>query len=236
MKKSLKIAHLYPDLFNLYSDGGNLLTLKKRCEFYNIDYTIYEIKSKDEFIKNCDIYFIGTEQDLSSINIPKEIFNHKLDLQEAKNKGSIVLGLGGGYQLLGQYYKTLEGRCIDCFGLIDMYTIATEKRFSGNLTFKSDINNIEYFVGYENHISQTYLEKNTTPLGYVQIGQGNNGEDKTEGAISNNVFGTYLYGAFLPNNVQFLDYILSIASNENLKPLTESLEMLVHNSLISKTY
>ena len=41
----------------------------------------------------------------------------------------------------------------------------------------------------------------------ISIGNGNNGEDKTEGARKNNVFGTYLHGAFLPKNPEFADYI-----------------------------
>lgn len=33
----LVIGHMYPDLLNLYGDLGNILTLKRRCEWRNIE-------------------------------------------------------------------------------------------------------------------------------------------------------------------------------------------------------
>ena len=33
----LKIAHLYPDLLNLYGDIGNITTVTKRCKWRGID-------------------------------------------------------------------------------------------------------------------------------------------------------------------------------------------------------
>ena len=31
--KTLRIGHLYPKLLNIYGDIGNIITLKKRCEW-----------------------------------------------------------------------------------------------------------------------------------------------------------------------------------------------------------
>ena len=39
--KKIRLAHLYPKLLNIYGDGGNILTLKKRCEWRGTDGTIY---------------------------------------------------------------------------------------------------------------------------------------------------------------------------------------------------
>ena len=47
-KKKIKLAHLYPKLLNIYGDGGNILTLKKRCEWRGIDIEIDEINIGDE--------------------------------------------------------------------------------------------------------------------------------------------------------------------------------------------
>ena len=55
--KTLRIAHLYSKLLNIYGDGGNILTLKKRCEWRNIPVEIEEINIGDK-IKEHDIYFI----------------------------------------------------------------------------------------------------------------------------------------------------------------------------------
>ena len=35
-ERTLRIAHLYPELLNLYGDGGNILVLRKRLEWRGI--------------------------------------------------------------------------------------------------------------------------------------------------------------------------------------------------------
>ena len=42
-KKKIKLAHLYPKLLNIYGDGGNILAIKKRCEWRGIEIIIDEI-------------------------------------------------------------------------------------------------------------------------------------------------------------------------------------------------
>mgnify|MGYP003503911416 CR=1 FL=1 len=75
-KKKIKLAHLYPKLLNIYGDGGNILTLKKRCEWRGIDIEIDEINIGDE-ISEHDIYFIGGGQDLQQIAVAEEMQKHK---------------------------------------------------------------------------------------------------------------------------------------------------------------
>ena len=65
--KKIKIAHLYPKLLNIYGDGGNILTLKKRLEWRGIEVELDEINIGDD-IKEHDIYFIGGGQDLQQIH------------------------------------------------------------------------------------------------------------------------------------------------------------------------
>ena len=43
--KKLKLAHLYPKLLNIYGDIGNIITLKKRCEWRGIELEIDEEKN-----------------------------------------------------------------------------------------------------------------------------------------------------------------------------------------------
>ena len=44
--KKIRLAHLYPKLLNIYGDGGNILTLKKRCEWRRIGIEIDQINKK----------------------------------------------------------------------------------------------------------------------------------------------------------------------------------------------
>ena len=65
-------------------------------------------------------------------------------------------------------------------------------------------------VGFENHGGATYLT-GSAPLAQVLVGHGNNGEDRTEGAIEGNAIGTYLHGSVLPKNPRLADWLLERA-------------------------
>ena len=92
-------------------------------------------------------------------------------------------------------------------------------------------------VGFENHSGKTYIGKKSEPLGNIIVGSGNNGEDRTSGAVSGNVFGCYLHGPILPKNPNFADLLLKKAllrryKNVTLKKLDDTLEIDTHNSIL----
>lgn len=231
----LRIAHLYPKLLNIYGDGGNVLTLKRRCEWRGIEVIIDEINVGD-LISEHDIYFIGGGQDLQQIEVSKELQKHKEFLTAERDRGAVFLGICGGYQLMGHYYQPHEGDKLMGISLLDAYTVAGNKRFIGNVTAKTDYVTPDTLVGFENHSGLTYLQGDTKPLGTMITGNGNNGQDKTEGARFKNVFGTYMHGSFLPKNVHFADYMIELALGEKLQPLDDEVETLTHNALIEKAY
>lgn len=231
----LKIAHLYPKLLNIYGDGGNVLTLKKRCEWRGIDVVIDEINVGDSICEH-DIYFIGGGQDLQQIEVSKELQNHKNFLMAERDRGAVFLGICGGYQLMGHYYQPHQGERLLGISLLDAYTIAGNKRFIGNVTSQTEYVFPNTLVGFENHSGLTYLQGDTKPLGTMLVGNGNNGQDKTEGARFKNVFGTYMHGSFLPKNVHFADYMIELAIGDKLEPINDSIEQLTHASLVQKAY
>lgn len=231
----LRIAHLYPKLLNIYGDSGNVLTLKKRCEWRGIEVCVDEINVGDS-ITHHDIYFIGGGQDLQQIEVAKDLRKHKDFLTEERDRGAVFLGICGGYQLMGHYYQPHNGEKLLGISLLDAYTVAGNKRFIGNVTVQAEFVTPNTLVGFENHSGLTYLQGDTMPLGTMLNGNGNNGVDKTEGARFKNVFGTYMHGSFLPKNVHFADYMIELALGEKLTPLDDSVEIAAHNSLIMKKY
>ena len=84
--KKVRLAHLYPKLLNIYGDRGNILALKKRCEWRGIEIEIDEINISDS-IKEHDIYFIGGGQDLQQIEVSKELQKHKEFLAGERDRG-----------------------------------------------------------------------------------------------------------------------------------------------------
>ena len=242
-EKNLKIsiAHLYPKLLNLYGDIGNIITLKKRCEWRGINVEFEEIGIGDK-IKEHDIYFIGGGQDKQQEEVADELYKQKNFLTEERDRNAVFLGICGGYQLFGHYYQPHNKERLNGISLMDAYTVAGNKRFIGNVTAETDFLTPNTLVGFENHSGLTYIQGETKPLARAIVGNGNNGQDKTEGGRYKNVFGTYLHGSFLPKNPHFADYMIELALEKRygekipLKKLDDSLELKTHNSLIGKAY
>lgn len=240
---TINIAHLYPKLLNIYGDWGNVLTIKKRCEWRNIDVNIDSIDINDTIdIKKYDLYFLGGGQDQQQIAVSKELQKHKSSLQDAADENAVFLAICGGYQLLGHYYQPHNAERLAGISLLDAYTVAGDTRFIGNVTAYCDFVKPESLVGFENHSGLTYLQNDTLPLARVEIGHGNNGTDKTEGARYKNVFGTYLHGSFLPKNPRFADYLITLALHKRYKEdielssLDDSFESSAHAALVWKKY
>ena len=242
-EKNLKIsiAHLYPKLLNLYGDMGNIITLKKRCEWRGIQVDFEEINIGDD-IKNHDLYFIGGGQDKQQEDVASELYSHRSELLAQRDDGAVFLGICGGYQLFGHYYKPHDKDKLAGISLLDAYTIAGGKRFIGNVTVKTDFLAPNTLVGFENHSGLTYLEGDTVPLGIVSVGNGNNGKDGYEGARYKNVFGTYLHGSLLPKNPHFADFLITLALEKRygekfvLSKLDDDIEVQTRNSLVGKAY
>ena len=241
MKRQIRLAHLYPKMLNIYGDLGNVLTIKKRCEWRDIEITIDEINIGDPMSEH-DMYFIGGGQDMQQIAVAKELQKNKAFLQNEQNLNAVFLAICGGYQLLGNYYQPHDGERLEGIGLLDVYTVAGSNRFIGNVTAEVDYLKKKTLVGFENHRGLTYLNGKTKPISHVIIGKGNNGKDKTEGARYKNVFGTYLHGSFLPKNPHFADYLIGLALQKKygvemeLESLDDSLEYYAHASVVEKPY
>ena len=241
MNLKISIAHLYPELLNLYGDRGNIITLMKRCEWRGIDVDFRQIGIGDR-IESFDLFFIGGGQDKQQVEVASELYLQRENLISQRDEGAVFLGICGGYQLMGHYYQPFEADRLNGISLLDAYTVAGKRRFIGNVTAVSDFLTPSTLVGFENHSGLTYIQGETKPLAVVSVGSGNNGTDRTEGARYKNVFGTYLHGSLLPKNPHFADYLLKLAlqkrySDEiDLPPLNDDLEMLTHNSLVGKSY
>ena len=234
----LKIAHLYPDLLNLYGDSGNILCLEKRMKWRGIDCRIYRLDSAKLLRDNdYDIVFIGGCQDFEQSLILKDLGSGAdvLIRNEIEN-GTVLLAICGGFQLLGRYYETYKGERMNFTGILDFYTVGGEKRLIGNYAFKTA--DKMKIIGFENHSGRTYLCNNLKPLGKVIKGCGNNGKDKTEGVRYKNTFGTYCHGPLLPKNPGFADMLIGKAlvkkyGKAELAPLDNSIELLAREQVKS---
>lgn len=207
----IRIAHLYPDMLNLYGDRGNIIALTERMKARGIDVITDAVTMGKSFnADDYDILFIGGGQDFEQDVLLSDLKKGKdVQISKAIQNGTVMLAICGGYQMLGKYYKTYDGKMLEYMGALDFYTEGKEERMIGNYAFRTK-EGIE-IVGFENHSGRTYLGKGVEPLGKVIKGYGNNGEDSTEGVRYKNTFGTYSHGPVLPKNPDFADLLISKA-------------------------
>ena len=234
----LTIGHLYPDLLNLYGDRGNIQCLMKRCLWRGIEAeTIaFELDDKIDF-SNLDIVLLGGGSDREQMLVCEKLKEIQKDFKEYVEQDGVVIAICGGYQLLGNYYKTEEG-IIEGLSLVDMYTEQGENRLIDNIVLQSELFDMP-IVGFENHGGRTFIGENK-PLGKVLYGSGNDGKSGYEGVVYKNVIGTYLQGPLLPKNPQLADELILRAlkkkygENITLSALDDSQEKAANDYIFNR--
>lgn len=209
--KPLTIVHLFPELLNLYGDGGNVIALTRRLQWRGLPVEVREIGMGDAMdFSQADIVFIGGGADREQMIVKDAMVARKSELSAYVADGGVLLAVCGGYQFLGHSYA-MDDVVVEGLGVIDMETVRGEGRLIGNAVIQSDICDIP-IVGFENHGGRTTLGSDAKPLGRV-LGKtfGNNGEDGFEGVHQGNLIGTYLHGPLLPKNPQVADYLIAQA-------------------------
>jgi len=221
---------------NIYGDRGNILTLQKRAEWRGIPVEVRTIgRGPAPDLSDIDLIFWGGGQDRDQELVFKDAVAHKVDaIRRAIDGGAVVLAVCGGYQLLGEFYVTADGKKLPGLALVDLHTVPGSRRNIGNIIIETSLPGLDppTLVGFENHSGKTYLGGGLQPLGRVLRGAGNNGEDRSEGVTSGNVFGTYLHGSLLPKNPHFADLLIQRALSRRgggtLAPLAATEELQAH--------
>ena len=232
----LTIHHLYADMMNLYGDRGNVISIKKRCEWRGIPVEVVDVGLGERVRPTGrDLFLFGGGQDREQALLADDLSGSKgADLRAIVEDGGVILGVCGGYQLMGHHYETPEGEKLPGVGIFDLHTEPRkpdEARLIGNVLVDvpaPETADERRIVGFENHGGRTYLG-GTEPLGRVVAGFGNNGRDGTEGARRLNAYGTYLHGSLLPKNPWLTDQLILNALRRTddsfeLEPLEDSVE------------
>jgi CobQ-like glutamine amidotransferase family enzyme len=224
---------------NIYADRGNILFLRRRCEWRGIGFEYVASGSGESFDPAAhDLVYIGGGQDRDQRMVAGDMLSTKRDaLAAAVEDGAVVLAVCGGYQLLGHGYQLGDER-IPGLGLADLETVREPgPRLIGNVAIEVDLGGGPRIVaGFENHGGRTHLGEGAEPLGRVVKGFGNNGDDGQEGIRRLNMFGTYLHGPLLPKNAWLADRLIQLAlarragAEPDLELLDDTLEAAAHES------
>jgi hypothetical protein len=220
---------------NIYADRGNLLVLERRCAWRGLGFQL-TASGLGEPLDGAahDLFYLGGGQDRDQLLCAEDLLRHKrAGLHLALERGAVVLGVCGGYQLLGSSY-VLGDREIAGVGLLELRTIRhDDSRLIGNVAIAIELEPgaPRVLAGFENHGGRTQLGAHQQPFGRVLRGHGNDGHSGFEGARRANVIGTYLHGPLLPKNAWFADWLIATALGIDaaaLAPLDDALEDLAH--------
>jgi CobQ-like glutamine amidotransferase family enzyme len=233
----LRVCALYPELMSIYADRGNLLVLARRCGWRGLGFELTGAGLGTPVDPDAhDLFYIGGGQDRDQRLCAQDMLQTKRDaLHAAAARGAVVLGVCGGYQLLGSSY-VLGDEEIPGVGLIDIQTVrGGGERLIGNIAIEVDLGDgPRRLAGFENHGGRTSLGPGERPLGRVLAGHGNDGSSGHEGVRRGKVIGTYMHGPLLPKNTWFADWLIGAALGlADLEPLPDELELAAHRGALS---
>lgn len=227
----IRIVPIYPDLLSIYADRGNVRVLEQRAAWRGLDAVIEPVGLGEDLPVAADVILIGGGQDRDQSIVAEELVRLGPSIRAALAGGAAVLGVCGGYQMLGHRYLGHHGAEIPGLGLVDLETTAGEVRVIGNIAIECELGGeARTIVGFENHAGRTVLG-DVEPLGRVIAGGGNTGSSGFEGCRSGRIIGTYIHGPLLPKNPWIADTLLSWALDRHglptaLAPLDDGLEEL----------
>jgi CobQ-like glutamine amidotransferase family enzyme len=235
--KALTLVHLYPREMNIYGDTGNVMVLRKRLQWRGLPVNVVPVSVGDPMPTDVDIMLGGGGQDAAQGEIGQDFASRGPDLRAMADDGVVMLTICGSYQMLGHEFVTHEGVRIAGVGVLDVTTHGQAERLIGNNYV--DTPDAGRLVGYENHSGLTTLGPGVRPLGSTQSGRGNNGRDGTEGAVRDNVIGTYLHGPVLAKSPRFADDLLQRAyarrsEQVDLEPIDDALPALAARVAVAR--
>ena len=247
-RSPLVIAHLFPDLLNLYGDGGNVRVLQQRLAWRGIPVEVRRVCHGDAIdLARVDLIMMGGSPDREQKLASADIVAMRDELDAYVQDMGPLLAICGSYQMLGREWL-VDGEKVPGLGIVGMTTGrpgTSADRLVSNIVLRSDLADTPV-VGYENHAGRTYLDTGVQPFGTVvsNTGLGNNEETKADGVRYKNVLGTYLHGPLLAKNPQIADWLLERAVERHAKrtgqpayaltPLDDSLEQSANAFMCGK--
>lgn len=212
---TIKIAHLYYDLMNLYGENGNIRALQKAFEDQNVKTEIHFLTINDKIkFNDYDIIYIGMGSEDSQKLVIKDILKYKKDIKKAIENNKYFFITGNAYELFGKYIIDFNEEKIKTLDIFEYYTKVNDTtnfsrqsnfrivgEISGTTTFLKD-----KIIGFQNRAG--FIHDNEHPLLKVKYGTGNKPKDNNEGYNYKNFFATYLIGPLFIRNPHLTDYFV----------------------------
>ena len=219
-EQPLRIVHLFPDLLNLYGDGGNVRVLAQRCAWRGIPAQVEAVHYEESVdLSSADIVFLGGGPDREQKLASEVLLGMREELRTYVEANGALLAICGGYQILGSNWL-MGDESVEGLSILDLKTVragAGFDRLIENIALESELSP-QPVVGYENHAGRTKLGASLKPFGKVvsNVGHGNDDDSGCDGALYRNCIGTYLHGPLLGKNPAIADHLIAAAMERRL--------------------
>lgn len=210
--ETIKIAHLYYDLMNLYGENGNVRVLARHLEKQNLKVIIHFLTIDDSMdFSKYDIIYIGSGSTENFLLALQDLKKYKNQLKKAINTNTLFLVTGNAINLFGQKI-TLADQEEMGLEVFSYDTLQTDFRIVGEQTVTyAPVK--ESIIGFQNR--DTVLKNINEPhLFEVLEGTGYMPKSNFEGIHKNNFYGTFLLGPILARNPHFTEYLVKEIMNQ----------------------
>lgn len=119
----IKIAHLYPDMLNLYGDRGNIIALTKRMELRGISTQVDRITMGKSFnADDYDILFIGGGQDFEQDVLLEDLKRARIrKLNVLLIRARLCLLSAAATKCSANIIKLMTAKCLNISALLILY-------------------------------------------------------------------------------------------------------------------
>ena len=210
--KTIKIAHLYYDLMNLYGENGNIKCLEKYLTKQNIKVEVSYLTKDDKInFNNYDVFYIGSGNNDSFKIALEDLKKYKDKINNIMNDKFFIV-TGNALNLFGNKYIN-KNEIIECLNILNFSSKESKKRFVGEQLYKTTLIS-EEIIGFENRSSMLIDNKENYLFESIN-GFGNDKSTKFEGVRHKNFYGTYLLGPLLIRNPYFTNYLVKEICNKH---------------------
>ena len=205
--ETIKIAHLYYDLMNLYGEHGNILAIRHHLETHKVRVIIHYLSIEDDIdFSKYDIFYIGSGNKESFFLTLENVMKRKEEFLNAFKKKKFFFITGNALDLFGKCFHTLDGSKYETLGFFSYESYETDFRIVGEQVYEMNKLDKE-IIGFQNRNS-TMKYVNDPHLFDVKSGTGYVPKSMAEGIYKNHFYGTYLLGPLFIRNPYFTEYIV----------------------------
>lgn len=202
MKKTIKIAHLYYDILNLYGENGNIMALQKFISRQGVSVTVEKLSIQDRIeFKKYDMFYMGSGSEDNLEMVLCDLQKYTQDIISAIDDDKVFLVTGNALEIFGKKIKFKNGRILNTLGIFDFNVNEMNNRIVGEIFYRfKDLEGQEgnVVLGFKNCNGNIVNNNLIHPFGF---------EDNIR---YKNFFGMLFFGPVLIRNPHFTDYLLKI--------------------------